>query len=243
MEIKRMHNTKIAALFLAAVAFTGCSKEAPPPPKAAVPVVVTTVAQQTVPVEVRAIGNVEPYSTVQIKSQVNAQLEKVHFRQGDEVRKGQLLFTLDRRQLEADLKKAEGVLAKDEALLVSSQAKAARYAQLYKEGVVSKQEYDDVTAEAGSARATADADRAAVENQKVQLTYTSIYSPIDGRTGTLLINEGNLIKANDTPYLITINQISPVYVSFSLPEQQLAEVKRYAANRKLGVKAFIAGEK
>src|SRR5262249_39602757 len=117
-----------------ALTLVGCAQNQAAPVREAIPVMVATVEQRDVPVEVRAIGNVQPYSTVQIKSQVSAQLQKVHFKEGQDVKKGQLLFTLDRRQLDADLKKLEGQVARDQAQLVNSQAKASRYTQLQKEG-------------------------------------------------------------------------------------------------------------
>ena len=213
-----------------ALTLAGCTQnQAAAPAKEAVPVMVATVEQRDVPIEVRAIGNVQPYSTVQIKSQVSAQLQRVHFKEGQEVKKGQLLFTLDRRQVEADLKKLEGQVAKDQAQLLNYQAKAARYTQLQKEGVISQQDYDAAVADADAIKASLAADRAAVESQRVQLNYTSIYSPIEGRTGGLQVYEGNLVKANDLPILVTINQVSPIYVEFALPEQQLAQVKQFSA--------------
>jgi membrane fusion protein, multidrug efflux system len=208
-----------------------------------VPVVIATVAQRNVPLELHTIGNVQPYSTVQIRSQVSAQIDSVHFSEGQEVKKGDLLFSLDRRQLEADLKKAEGMVAKDEAQLANAQTKAARYTQLFKEGVVARQDYDAAIADADAGKASLAADKAAVDNAKVQLTYTLIYSPIDGRTGSVLVNAGNLVKANDTPFLVAINQITPIYVEFSLPEQQLSEVKRYAASGKLKALAIINSDR
>src|SRR5579859_3841610 len=225
-----------------ALLLLGCSQKPAAPAKEAVPVVVAVVEQRDIPIEVRAIGNVQPFSTVQIKSQVSAQLEKVHFKEGQDVKKGQLLFTLDRRQLEADLKKLEGQVAKDQAQLLNYQAKAARYTQLQKEGVISQQDYDAAVSDAEAIKASLAADRAAADSQRVQLNYTSIYSPIDGRTGGLQVYEGNLVKANDVPILVTINQISPIYVEFALPEQQLEEVKQFSSTKKLKVKAVISGD-
>jgi membrane fusion protein, multidrug efflux system len=240
------YSNKSATSLLLALALScvlaGCGqkqRQADAPRQAAVPVVVAKVSQRNVPVDLRAIGNVQPYSTVQIKSQINAQVNDVHFKEGQDVHKGDLLFSLDKRQLEADLKKAEGTLAKDQAQLANAQVKAARYTELMKQGVISKQEYDAAIADADAYKASVAADRAEVENARVQLNYATIYSPIDGRTGSLLVNAGNLVKANDTPSMVTINQVSPVYVEFSLPEQQLTEVKRYMANGKLKVQAII----
>jgi multidrug efflux system membrane fusion protein len=230
-------------LMTISLALAGCTQNQAAPARDAVPVMVATVELRDVPVEVRAIGNVQPYSTVQIKSQVSAQLERVHFKEGQDVKKGQLLFTLDRRQLEADLKKLEGQVARDQAQLLNSQAKATRYTQLHQEGVVSQQDYDAAIADAEAIKASLAADRAAVDSARVQLNYTSIFSPIDGRTGGLQVYEGNLVKANDVPILVTINQVSPIYVEFALPEQQLAQVKQFSAGKKLLVKAVIDSDK
>ena len=227
---------------IAVVPLAGCGQkqvQVDAPRQSAVPVVVAKVSQRNIPVDVRAIGNVQPYSTVQIKSQINAQVNDVHFKEGQDVHKGDLLFSLDKRQLEADLKKAEGALAKDQAQLENVQVKAARYTELMKQGVISKQEYDAAVADADAFKASVAADRAEVDNAKVQLNYATIYSPIEGRTGSLLVNAGNLVKANDTPSMVTINQVSPIYVEFSLPEQQLTEVKRHMANGRLKVQAII----
>ena len=228
------------------IAATGCSDQkaaSAAAPRPAVPVKVAKVEQRDMPVEVRAIGNVQAYATVQIKAQVNAQLEKVHFKEGEEVRKGQLLFTLDPRQIEADLARSQGDLAKDEAALNNAKVNLARGDQLVKEGVISRQQYDDLVAAERSAQSAVTADQAAVEGQRVQLSYTKLYSPIDGRTGSLLINAGNLIKANDTPFLVTINQLQPIYVTFSLPEKQLEQVRQSAQHSRLRVVANIAGDK
>jgi membrane fusion protein, multidrug efflux system len=232
----------VVLVLAASLLLAGCGQKQPqtdPPRQSAVPVVVAKVSQRNVPVDLHAIGNVQPYSTVQIKSQINAQVNDVHFKEGQDVHKGDLLFSLDKRQLEADLKKAEGTLAKDQAQLANAQVKAARYTELMKQGVISKQEYDAAIADADAFKASVAADRAEVENAKVQLNYATIYSPIEGRTGSLLVNAGNLVKANDTPSMVTINQISPIYVEFSLPEQQLTEVKQHMANGRLKVQAII----
>ena len=241
MMLKRLGQSVVGLLCIASMV-SGCAQKQAPAAREAVPVVVATVEQRDVPIELHAIGNVQPFSTVQIKSQVSAQLQKVHFKEGEDVKKGQLLFTLDRRQLEADLKKLEGQVAKDQAQLVNYEAKAARFTQLLKEGVISQQDYDAAVSDAEAIRASLAADRAAAESQRVQLNYTSIYSPIDGRTGGLQVHEGNLVKQNDVPILVTINQVTPIYVEFALPEQNLGEVKRFSATQKLKVKAVLAGD-
>jgi multidrug efflux system membrane fusion protein len=234
------------SILLALVAISGCtggesktSAQVPPP---TVPVGVGEVTRKDVPLVLRSIGNVEPFETVSVKSLVAGELVDVHFKEGQDVKKGQLLFTLDQRQFLADLKKAEGVLEKDIAQAKNARAQAARYEQLLKEGVVAKEQYDQIVANAGAAEATLDSDRAAVESAKVQVQYTKIFSPISGRTGTLMMHQGNIVKANDVP-LVTINQISPIHVSFAIPEQQLADVKKYMSAGTLKVEAVIPNDK
>jgi multidrug efflux system membrane fusion protein len=233
-------HTLLAALLLLTA---GCTtKEAVQAAKpAAAPVRIATVTSRTMPVELQAIGNVEAISTVTIKAQISGQLMRVHFKEGDFVKKGQLLFTIDRAPFEAALRQAEGTLAKDEAQSLNSKLDAERYQGLGREGVVSKQQVDAAGAAANAMAATVAADKAAVETAKINLEYTSIYSPINGRTGTVGVKEGNLVKANDVPILVTINQIEPIYVSFAIPEQQLAELKQYSNTKSLKVDAAPQG--
>ena len=175
----------------------------------AVPVLVATAVQKTMPLQIRAVGNVEAYSTVSVKSQVTGVLTQAHFKEGQDVKKGQLLFTIDPRPFEAALKQAEANLARDTAQLQNSREQARRYAELVKKQYVSQEQYDQISANADAAEAVVQADKAAVENAKVQLSYCYIYSPIDGRVGTLLVNEGNLVRVNDATPLVVINQINP----------------------------------
>ncbi len=231
----------LIAAFLAG--FVGCSKEQPKPQgRPAVPVSVASVEQRAMPVQLTAIGTVEAYSTVSVKTQVTGLLTGVFFKQGDFVKKGQLLFTLDKRQIEADIKKNDGQLARDLASLANAKAQASRYEALYKQGIISKEQYDLQQTTADTLVAAVDADRAAVESSKVQLTYTDIYSPIDGRTGDLIVHQGNMVKANDSIALVVINKVQPVYVTFTVPEAQLADIKRYNAKGVLSVNARIAGD-
>jgi multidrug efflux system membrane fusion protein len=223
----------------------GCSSrdsvQAAKPQAAAAPVRVATVASRNMPVQLQAIGNVEATSTVSIKAQISGQLLKVHFKEGDFVKKGQLLFTIDRASFEADLRKAEATLAKDEAQALNAKLDAQRYEGLGREGVVSKQQVDAAQAASNAMQAAVAADKAAVEAAKISVQYTSIDSPITGRTGNIGVKEGNLVKANDLPILVTINQIEPIYVSFSIPEQQLGEVKKYLGSKTLRVEASPQG--
>ena len=203
-----------------------------------VPVLAARAERKTVPVELRAIGTGEAYSTVSIKAQVSAKLVAVHFREGQDVKKGDLLFTLDKRPFAAALAQAEANLARDRARAENSEIQARRYAKLYADGVASKEQNDQTQSAADSDKAAVKADEAAVEAAKLQLQYCTIYSPINGRTGTLMVHVGNLVKENDVPILIVINQITPIYVDFSVPEQYLAEVKRYMASGRLPVEVY-----
>jgi len=207
-----------------------------------VPVVAATVEQKNIPQQLRAIGVVEPYSTVAVKTQVTGELTGVFFKEGQDVRKRQLLFTLDKRPLEAELKKAEGTLAKDQAQAEHARVQQRRYEALLNAGVVSKEEYEQFRSSAKTMEAAVAADKADVENARVQLLYCSIYSPINGRTGGLMVHQGNEVKANDVPPLVNINQVEPIYVTFTVPEQNLAEIKKYASQRKLRVDANIPND-
>jgi|SRR5579871_910751 len=229
-----------------------------------VPVTVATVTQKTVPVEINVIGNVEAYSTISVKAQVGGELTNVYFNEGDFVKKGDLLFTIDPRPFQATLDSAIATVAKDEAVLGQQkanlardranlryqQATASRYAELFKGGIISKDQTEQLTAtadattqavaadEAAIQSATADlaAARATVDSARVQLSYTQIRSPIDGRTGNLSVKRGNVVGATNVE-LITITQIEPIYVTFAVPEGQLGDIKRYMAEGKLEVRA------
>ena len=208
----------------------------------AVPVLAATAQQKIVPVQIRAVGNVEAYSTVSIKSQVTGVLTQAHFKEGQDVKKGQLLFTIDPRPLEAALKQAEATLARDFAQVQNAREQARRYADLVNKQYVSLEQYDQIKANADAAEAVVVADQAVVENAKVQLSYCYIYSPMSGRVGSLLINEGNLVRVNDGAPLVVINQLTPIYVTFSVPEQNLEDIKRRMAMGKLQVGASFPSD-
>jgi membrane fusion protein, multidrug efflux system len=240
-SVRRGVLAALAAGTLAVLSSCGGTKAAAPT-NPAVPVMAAAVVQKDIPLQVRAIGSVEAYSNVSIKTQITGELTGVFFKEGDDVRKGQLLFRLDQRPFEAAVKQAQATLARDEAQAANARAQHSRYESLYKAGVVSKEQYDQMQTNADALDAAVRADRAAVENARVQLIYCSIYSPINGRAGTLMIHRGNMIKANDTPFLVSLNQVEPIYVTFTVPEQYLAEVKRYASHGKLPVQAVIPND-
>lgn len=225
-----------------AIVGVGCTREQAAPAPPSVPVTVARVTERSVPVELRAIGTLEAYSTVSIKSQVSGPLTAVHFREGQDVKRGDLLFTIDRRPFEVALQEAEANLARDVAQAENARAQAHRYEKLLEEGVVAKEQYDQFRTAAAAFDAAVRADQAAVERAKLDLEYCTIVAPLDGRTGSLIVHQGNLVKANEAPALVVINQLTPIYVNFAIPEQALAEVKRFMAARKLEVQAFVPGE-
>ncbi len=261
----------LALLLTSALGLCGCSeKKAPQMMRDIVPVSVGSVISKDVPVQVTAIGTVEAYTTVSVKSQVNGEIQQVHFREGQEVRKGDPLFTIDARPLETDLRRTEANLARDTAQLKQAeanlerdvaQAKNAeverrRYQQLLEKGVAAAEQFDAARAtdEALAAAVNADkaaienareairADQAAIDNARIQVGYCDIRSPIDGRTGSLLVHAGNLVKANDTSALVVINQVAPIFISFSVPEQYLREIREYMSAQKLKIEAILPGE-
>ena len=200
-----------------------------------VPVTTAKVASRAVPVVIPAVGTVEAVSTVQIRAQVTGQLSEVHFAEGQDVQKGQLLFTIDPRPFQAALQQAQAVLARDTATATNATAQTARYEDLYKRGLIPRDQYETQQASTQSAQATLEADRAAVETAQLNLAYTQITAPIAGRTGALGAHVGDLIRANDTTPLVVINQLSPIYVTFSVPGRYLGDIRRYQAQRPLEV--------
>ena len=285
-------------------ALSGCPRdraESKPPNKTPpVPVAVAPVEQKAMPVQIQAIGTVEAYSVVSIKAQVGGELMRVSFKEGQDVKKGDLLFTIDPRPFEAALAQAQANLARDKGLIQQARAaldrdrakvsqtqaalardqaqaknaevEATRYAELLKRGLIAQEQADQfrTTAESLSHTVLADeadiksaeetvradeasvnsaqqavrADEASVDNAKIQLGYTTIYSPIEGRTGSLMLHEGNVVRSGGTSdsTLVVINQVQPIYVSFTVPQQQLPTIKRYMADGRLPVRALPAGE-
>ncbi len=222
---------------------TACSKEKKEQSvKIAVPVTVESVIQKAVPVQIHAIGNVEAYSSVSIKSRVSGELTRVYFREGQDINKGDMLFTIDSAPFKTALESAQANLAKDTALAKKAEEDVRRYTELYRDELVSRSQYEQISSTAEALKATIEGDKAAVENARLQLNYCSISAPISGRTGSLLVNEGSLIKANDDKPMVVINKIQPVYVSFSVQENNLPEIKKYMASGKLNVEASVSKE-
>jgi multidrug efflux system membrane fusion protein len=192
-----------------------------------VPVTVAQVQKKAMPIKVRAIGNVEAFNSVSIRSLITGQIMEIHFNEGQDVRKDDLLFVIDPRPSRVALAAAEAALARDKALHASASANARRNRQLVGKEYVTAQAAEDSAADAAAKEATVASDEAAVKAAELQLLYTSIRSPISGKTGARLIHVGNVIKANDLPLLV-INQIQPIYVDFSLPDQYLNQLLSHA---------------
>lgn len=260
-----------AAVLALALALAGCGKQQAQPlgGMPPVPVSVAVAAQESMPVQVRAIGTVEPSSTVQIKSQVAGELLSVHFTEGRDVNKDDLLFEIDPRPYREALAQAQAAVAKDRAQLAQAQANVARdaaqaksaeadayrYEQLAKEGVAPQMQATQTRAAADaahesvradeaaieSARASLESDQSAVARAKLDVGYCEIRSPVSGRTGNLLVHPGNLIKVNDVA-LVVINRVAPIFVSFGVPEEQLNAIKQRNTGQNLPVQAYSDAE-
>jgi multidrug efflux system membrane fusion protein len=259
----------LAGIFLAACdkGPEGAAAKAAPP---AVPVTVAEAQKRDVPIQIRAIGNVQALATVGVLSMINGEVMKVHFREGQDVEENALLFTIDPRQLQAQLlqaratlaqheaavRQAEANLARDMAQLENARVEEERYRKLVEGGFVAREQYDQIRTRERTLSATIDADRAAVEtaramvqagaaaveNVQVQLGYTQIRAPLGGRTGNLLLHQGNVVKANDVGNpMVVINRIHPLYVAFAVPESQLEAIKRHRAQGELPVDAQVSG--
>ena len=208
----------------------------------AVPILAAKVEQKTVSDTIRAIGRVEAFSTVDVKAQISGQIMQVNFRQGQDVKQGDLLFTIDPRPFDAALRQAQANLAKDRAQYRQAAADEHRYSTLLKERVGSRQQYEQVEANAAALSASMEADEAAVQTAKLNLEYCAIRAPIDGRTGDLLVHAGNLVKPDADTAMVVINQVHPVYVAFAIPEQKLPAVREFMAEQKLAVQVSLPGQ-
>lgn len=202
-----------------------------------VPVLTAKVQAKSVPVTIPAVGTAEPLTTVQVRAQVTGQLSEVHFTEGQNVNKGQLLFVIDQRPFQAAVAQAEAVLARDTATANNAQRQRANYEDLYKRQLISRDQYETQMANSQALDATLAADRATVENAKLNLAYTRIVAPISGRTGVLGVHQGDLVRANDATPMVVINQVSPIYVTFSVPGRYLGDIRRYQGQKALIVTA------
>lgn len=237
-------------LLLSAVLLGGCTpNDAPaqgsaasgevarPQDSAAVPVMVAQAGRETIPIQLTAIGTGKAFQTVSVESQVAGIVKEVHYRQGQFVHKGDLLVTLDEDRFLAAIAQSEAALARDKAQAQLSQAELQRTEQLYREGIISPQQSDQSQANSAAATATVQADEAAIRTAKIQLSYCSISAPISGVIGEQLVSSGATVKANDVPTLVVINQVEPIYVAFSVPQQYLEAIKDSMARSRLRVRA------
>jgi len=204
-----------------------------------VPVVTAHVVSKAVPVTIPAVGTAEPLATVQIRAQVTGQLSAIHFTEGQDVRKGAPLFTLDARPFEAALQQAQAVLARDTAQAKNAQAQRTRAEDLFKRGLIPRDQYETMTANASALESTLAADQAQIENARLNLQYTHILAPISGRTGSLNVHQGDLVRANDATPLVVINQVAPIYVTFSVPGRYLPDIRRHQSQQPLRIEARI----
>jgi len=230
----------LAGLLLMTACSGGPSAEEPKSKeKPAVPVTVASVFTKDVPVQVASVGNVEAYSTVAVKSRVSGELVGVHFQEGQEVKEGDPLFTIDKAPYEVALKEAQARLERDQALARKARDDVRRNMPLAEKDIVSRQSLDQYVSTAEAAEALVKADQAALENLQLQLGYCSIRSPISGRTGSLLIQRGNLVKGNDeNKSLLTVHQIEPIYVTFAVPEKYLGEINRRTKETRMEVQVY-----
>ncbi len=225
-------------ILAAALLAGGCSRSGGKPPVVAAPVLVARAVVTNVPVRIQPepVGHVLPISTVTIRPQIGGILSAVHFQEGQEVQKGDLLFTIDPRPSQASLDVARAALARDTAQLENAKIQLARDQKLFDDKIESQDVYDTSRANVDALAGTVQLDRASVSNAELNLEFTSIHAPVSGRTGGLQFHEGNVVKAPDD-ILLTINQIHPIYVAFALPEQYLPEIKKQMKDKPLAVTA------
>jgi multidrug efflux system membrane fusion protein len=217
----RLRGLAVGLLLLAA-----CSKkQAPPTPP--VPVTVAPAERRPVPFELAATGSVEPMQTVEVQAQVSGILQRVAFKEGDEVKEGQLLFQLDQRPYRAALDQAVAALERDRAQAASAEQDAKRYESLVEKQYVTAQQYDQARTAAAASRANLAGSQAAVDQARLNLQYATIRAPITGRTGSLLVREGNLVRANTTQPLVVINRIRPILVRFAVPAGNLPIIQEH----------------
>jgi multidrug efflux system membrane fusion protein len=230
------------AVVFAAVLVGGCSRKNATFQQPPVPVVSAGVVSKTVPYEIVSIGTGEAYNTVSIRSQVGGVLSRVYFKEGEYVEKGDRLFLIDPAAYEAALQAAKAKLARDQATLNYTLESVKRYDELAKKDYITAQEHSNMLTSLETMKATVRADEAEVESAQLNLGYCSIVSPIRGRVGTLLIDEGNVVKANSDNPMVVIHQIRPMYVRFTVPQQYLPDILKYSAVQSLEVRAYAPGE-
>jgi multidrug efflux system membrane fusion protein len=208
-----------------------------------VPVLTATAIRKDVPQLVQTVGTVEAYSTVDIRPQVSGTLLRISFAEGQDVNAGDLLFTIDPQPYQVALNQAQATLAKDAAQADNAEAMRGRSQDLLKRGILAPQDYDTSASTAAALKATVQADQAQIDNAKLQLQYTKITAPVSGRTGALLVHEGNLLRTTDTTSLVVINQVLPIRVVFGVPAAFLSSVRTGQAAAPLSTTARAAGSR
>jgi multidrug efflux system membrane fusion protein len=233
----------IASSFLVAAACTSKAQNGARPAAGAgspaVPVVVADVVRKDIPVQVRTIGRVEAYSTVAVKAQVTGEITAVLFREGQDVKQGDVLFMIDPQPYEIALRQAQAILDKDRAQMKEAEAEAARYKDLVAKEYVTREQYDKILSGRDVLAAAIKADEAGVANARLQLERCTVRSPIEGRTGGLLIYRGNLVRATDASPALVINQVVPIRVTFSVPERDLPRIKEFMGKGDLKAEALV----
>jgi len=217
-------------------------KKPQPPAQHGVPVLVGKTVQKAMPLIIETIGTIEAYKSITVFSRVMGQLVQIHFKEGQDVRKGDMLFTIDPNPYREKLRAAEAKLAQDTAQLKYNESEAKRYAYLFEKGAVSKSDYENKQTLAGTQEAIVRADKAEADNARLNLEYCFIRSPLEGRAGAYVVQQGTMVKDNDTK-LVVINQITPIYAKFSVPEKQLAQIRDYMKSGALVVKVYPSGIK
>lgn len=223
------HLSVVSLCLIGILPAAGCSKSGPPK-QPSIPVSVAAATRRSIPYIVTTNGVVEPLQTVDVEAQVGGILNRVTFQEGQDVQVGQVLFVIDSRPYVATLNQARGQLARDEAQAANARRDAARYTALVAQGYVTRSQTDQAIATAASAAATVEADRAAVQKAEVDVANCTIRAPISGKSGSLLVRQGNLVKPNSQPPLVVINQIQPILVRFSVPQSQLPDIQKYYGN-------------
>jgi multidrug efflux system membrane fusion protein len=215
----------------------------PPPPPPAVPVIAGTAAVQNVPVYVRGLGTVQAFQTVSVRTRVDGQITKVLFTEGQEVKTGDPLFQIDPRPFQAALEQAQAMKTRDEAQLQGAQLDLERYAKLLPTGFQTRQQYDQQLATVGQLKGSIAADQAQIDSAQLNLQYADIRSPIDGRTGARLVDLGNFVQAGQNTALVSITQIKPIFVSFTVPQEHLVDIRANQARSALEVEAYASDDK
>ena len=241
MCVSTLRAVVVVVVLCASLGACSRSNETPPAGRGGpIPITVATAQQKSVPVQLRAIGTVQPSESVTVRSRIGGTLLKTHFKEGQDVREGDLLFTIDDRQIQSEVRQAEANLGKSAAELDNARREATRYEELLKKGFVAQAQYDTLVTRVRSLEGTVQADRAALQNTRVGAGYAKIRAPMSGRTGAVQVHEGDLISQNQTA-MVVINELAPIDVVFALPERELPAVQRYRGDRgELGVDAVNA---